>query len=163
MGSARAALIAAVVLCAACAGTSTSQATPPPASGCRAGPPEAGVYQPDRLQVIDPCKHAEGVVVDVAAEDDGDYHVWFTPDSAYAYLMNSENHFQGRPSMLGEITPSCPSSPPDGAAAAKCPKSQLHIPALGDHIAIDGPWVLDTNHGWREIHPVDSISVLGRA
>jgi hypothetical protein len=134
-----------------------------PQSGCRAGPPEAGVYQPDRLQVLDPCKHGEGVVVDVAAEDDGDYHVWFTPDPDYAQLMNSENHFQGRPAMLAEITPDCSDNPADSSAAAKCPKSALAIPGIGDHIAIDGPWVLDTNHGWREIHPVDSITVNGHA
>jgi len=24
---------------------------------------------------------------------------------------------------------------------------------------MDGPWVLDTDHGWREIHPVDSIQI----
>jgi len=34
---------------------------------------------------------------------------------------------------------------------------------IGDHIAIDGPWVLDTDHGWREIHPVDSIRILPAA
>ncbi len=48
-------------------------------------------------------------------------------------------------------------------SAARCPKSKLPIPKLGDHIAIDGPWVLDTNHGWREIHPVDSIQLLPSA
>jgi hypothetical protein len=117
------------------------------------------VYQPDRLQVINPCAHAEGVVVDAASEDDGDHHVWFTPDPAYAYLMNSEDHFQGRPSMLAEITPDCQGNPPDSSAAARCPKSDLPIPTIGDHIAIDGPWVLDTNHDWNEIHPVDSITI----
>jgi hypothetical protein len=65
--------------------------------------------------------------------------------------------------MLAEITPECPTStnPQDAQSAARCPKSNLAIPKLGDRIAIDGPWVLDTNHGWREIHPVDSIELLG--
>lgn len=130
------------------------------ANGCRVGPPEAGIYQPDRLKVLDPCKHAEGVVVDVAAEDDGDYHVWFKPDHGYASLMNREDHFQGRPAMLAEITPDCDGNPANSAAASKCPKTHLPIPRLGDHIAIDGPWVFDNNHGWNEIHPVDSIRVL---
>jgi hypothetical protein len=149
-------------LIAACAGTTATPVTHPQ-SGCTAGPPEAGVYQPDRLEVLDPCRHAEGTVVDVAAEDDGDYHVWFTPDPGYTGLMNSENHFQGRPAMLAEITPDCAGSPPDSSAAAKCPRSTLPIPKIGEHISIDGPWVLDTNHGWREIHPVDSINIRGSA
>jgi len=154
-------LIAAAILITAC-GTSSPVASPTPMlpSGCRAGAPEAHVYTPDRLKVLDPCKHAEGVLVDVAAEDDGDYHLWFTPDAAYTYLMNPEDHFQGRPSMLAEITPDCPGNPPDNVAAAKCPRTHLPIPKIGDHVAINGPWVLDTNHGWNEIHPVDSITQL---
>jgi hypothetical protein len=117
------------------------------------------VHNPDRLQVLDPCKHAEGIVVDVAHENDGDYHIWFKPDPTYVYLMNSENHFQARPAMLAEVTPDCPAAtnPPDAQSAAKCPKSDLPIPVIGQHVAMDGPWVLDTDHGWREIHPVDSI------
>jgi hypothetical protein len=111
--------------------------------------------------VLDPCRHAAGIVVDVAHEDDGDYHLWFTPDPAYIQLMNSENHFQARPAMLAEITPDCPaaSNPADAHAASLCPRTRLPIPRIGDRISIDGPWVLDTDHGWREIHPVDSIQI----
>lgn len=165
MGAARAALrlIAVGLLCAACAsggGAATRTSTPIAADGCRIGAPEAGVYQPDRLKVLDPCRHAVGVVVDVAAEDDGDHHIWFTPDAGYESLLNPENHFQGRPAMLAEITPDCEGNPPDNEAASKCPPSRLPIPKLGDHVAINGPWVLDMNHGWNEIHPVDSITIL---
>jgi hypothetical protein len=158
-----------VLLLAGCAGSAPSTAVPatptPVTIGCRTGAPEAGVHNPDRLQVLDPCKHATGVVVDVAHEDDGDYHVWFKVDPGLEYLLNPENHFQARPALLAEITPDCPeaTNPPDAQSAARCPKSTLPIPAIGDHIAIDGPWVLDTDHGWREIHPVDSIRILPRA
>ena len=131
--------------------------------GCRTGPPEAGVYHPDRLKVLDPCKHAAGVVVDVAHEGDGDYHVWFTVDPGYEALLNKdgENHFQARPAMLAEITPDCPLSthPPDANTAALCPRSQLPIPDIRDHIQLYGPWVFDVDHGWNEIHPVDSIQI----
>jgi len=121
----------------------------------------AGVHSPDRLQLLEACKHAEGIVVDVAHEDDGDYHVWFKPDPGYELLLNAQNHFQALPAMLAEIIPDCDltTNPPDAQSAARCPKSSLRIPSLGDHIAIDGPWVLDTDHGWREIHPVHSIQI----
>jgi hypothetical protein len=115
--------------------------------------------------VLDRCKHAEGTVVDVAHEDDGDYHVWFHVDAGYEYLLNAQNHFQARPSLLAEITPRCAAAtnPPDARSAAQCPKTNLSIPKLGDRIAIDGPWVLDTDHGWREIHPVAAIRILAHA
>ncbi|MGA7911911.1 MAG: hypothetical protein WCC30_10260 [Candidatus Dormiibacterota bacterium] len=78
------------------------------------GPPEAGVHNPDRLKVLEPCARAAGTVVDVAHEDDGDYHVRISPDPAYAYLVNSE-HFQAKPGMFAEIPlardPSCRRDP----------------------------------------------------
>jgi hypothetical protein len=151
---------------AACTTAASSTVTPTPpnvgTNGCRTSAPEAGVHNPDRLQVLDPCKHAAGIAVDVAHEDDGDYHLWFKPDPGFEYLLNSEDHFQAQPAMLAEITPDCPEStnPPDAQSAARCPKSTLQIPVIGDHIVIDGPWVLDVDHGWREIHPVDTIRIL---
>jgi hypothetical protein len=152
-------LVVIVCACSQATGLPASPSAPP--AGCRPGPPEAGVYNPSRLQVIDPCKHGEGVVVDVAHEDDGDYHVWFRADAGYENLLDSQDHFQARPAMLAEIIPDCPpaTDPPDAASAARCPKTKLPIPKIGEHIAVDGPWVLDTNHGWREIHPVDSIRI----
>lgn len=119
------------------------------------------MYSPDRLQVLAPCKHAAGSVVVVVHEDDGDFHIWFRPDSGFEALLNSENHFQSRPAMLAEIVPDCPlnSNPSNASAAARCPKTKLSIPVIGNHISIWGPWVLDTEHGWREIHPVDSIQI----
>jgi hypothetical protein len=159
--------LAVTVLLGGCSPASGAAGPSPTAAetGCRAGSPEAGVHNPDRLQILDPCKHAEGIVVDVAHEDDGDYHVWFRVDPGYEYLLNEQDHFQAKPSMLAEITPRCPPStnPPDARSAAQCPKTNLPIPKLGDRIAIDGPWVLDIDHGWREIHPVDAIHILGRA
>jgi hypothetical protein len=152
------------VLAFSCSGTSATTPGPSPLqAGCRTGPPEGGIYHPDRLKVLDPCKHAAGVVVEVAHEDDGDYHVWFTVDRGYEDLLNKngENHFQARPALLAEITPDCPlaTHPPDAKTAAQCPRSQLPIPDIGDHIQIYGPWVFDVDHGWDEIHPVDSIQI----
>jgi hypothetical protein len=155
------ALIAAACLLTACASSQTSALSSPHPSGCHGGAPEAGVYNPDRLQVLDACRHASGTVVDVAREDDGDYHLWFTVDQGYEGLLNAEDHFQAKPAMLAEITPACPfaTNPPDAVSAALCPPTTLTVPKIGDHIAIDGPWVLDNDHGWNEIHPVMAITI----
>lgn len=107
------------------------------------------------------CQHVTGTVVEVSPKVDGDYHVWFVVDPGFERLLNSDNHFQARPALLAEITPNCPlnTAPRDADSAAKCPKTTLPIPTIGDHIAIDGPWVLDRDHGWNEIHPVDAIAI----
>ena len=161
----RLALLAILYVSACGSSTGAISSTPPGENPCHRGRPEAGVYQPDRLQVLDACAHAEGVVVAVVPEPDGDYHVWIKVDPRYQRLLNPENHFQGRPALLAEITPDCPLStnPPNAGAAAKCPESKLTVPKPGARIAIDGPWVLDTNHGWNEIHPVDRLSIFAGA
>lgn len=155
-------LLTVLCLCACSPTTGATSSTPSAQSACHEGLPEAGVYQPDRLEVLEACAHAEGVVVAVIPEPDGDYHVWIDVEPPYRRLLNPENHFQGRPSLLAEITPECPlnTNPPNAGAAARCPVSKLTIPKRGDRIAIDGPWVLDTNHGWNEIHPVDTLRIL---
>ena len=111
---------------------------------------------------MDACEHAAGVVLAVVPEPDGDVHIWINVDEAYQRLLNGENHFQGRPALLAEITPDCETDPKDSQAAAHCPRSKLTIPRPGERIAIDGPWVFDTNHGWNEIHPVDTLKILAR-
>jgi hypothetical protein len=153
-----------VTVLAGCSQAPAPVAThPSPLTACGSGPPLAGIYQPDRLQILAPCRHAIGKVVSVTPEDDGDYHVWIVLDPGYSDLLNSEDHFQGQPTLLAEIVPDCPASsaPPDGPSAERCPPTKLTVPTAGRRVAIDGPWVLDTNHGWREIHPVDTIVILG--
>jgi hypothetical protein len=159
-------LAAALLVAGACSSSSTASTSPPAtatttSSGCRAGTPEAGVWNPDRLRVLNPCQHATGVVVQVIKEPDGDHHLWFRADPAYESLLNAENHFQGKPTMLAEITPDCPleTNLPDANSATRCPASNLPIPGPGDRIDVFGPWVMDLDHGWNEIHPVDSIVI----
>ena len=160
--------LSALIVIAVCACTSSapqagreSPASRSPVATCHAGAPEAGVWQPDRLRVLKPCQEAAGVVVQVIREPDGDHHLWFHVDTGYESLLNAENHFQARPAMLAEITPDCPleTNPPSADRAAQCPPTNLEIPGPGDHIDVYGPWVMDLDHGWNEIHPVDSIVI----
>lgn len=153
-----------VVLVGVCACTGGGSAgSTSPGHGCRSDPPLAGVWSPDRLQVLSACKHVTGIVAVTQPEPDGDHHIWLRVDPGYEYLLNAENHFQAEPALLAEITPDCPlaTNPPNAESADRCPRSTLPLPRTGDHIAIDGPWVLDTEHGWNEIHPVESIQILG--
>ncbi|MFL5767438.1 MAG: excalibur calcium-binding domain-containing protein, partial [Actinomycetota bacterium] len=42
------------------------------------------------------------------------------------------------------------------------PGQHLPIPSTGEHVAVFGTWVLDTDHGWNEIHPIWAIRYLDR-
>ncbi len=43
------------------------------------------------------------------------------------------------------------------------PRDGGHLPkpVVGQHLVLKGAWVLDTQHGWQEIHPVWSVTVNG--
>jgi Protein of unknown function (DUF3761) len=39
-------------------------------------------------------------------------------------------------------------------------KNSMSIPPVGTHVSVTGPWVLDLDHGWLEIHPVSSFGLV---
>lgn len=110
-----------------------------------------GVYHPQRLTVLSPCKKAAGTVMHVKLEagsgGDGDLHIQLKLDPAYASLKNTKNDVAQGGNLVVEYMPR------DGGHLPK--------PAVGDHFVLKGAWVLDTQHGWQEIHPVWSVTVNG--
>jgi hypothetical protein len=117
----------------------------PPAADVR-----KGVYHPERLTVLSPCKKAAGVVVHVkrdGGKGDGDLHIQLKLDAAYAALKNAKNDSDQGGNLVVEYMPR------DGGHLPK--------PIVGQHVLLRGAWVLDTQHGWREIHPVWSVRVNG--
>lgn len=131
---------------------------PPAARDCRAGDPLAGIYHPHRLRLLSPCQAAVGTVLAVIPEPDGDLHIWIAPDPGFEVLLNQYNRFAGQPALVVEISPECPGEPANSAAAAACPTSRLPAPVAGDHIRVTGPLLVDLNHDWQEIHPVNTIA-----
>jgi hypothetical protein len=108
-----------------------------------------GVYHPERLVVLDSCKHASGVVADIRTEEDGDLHVLVRLHPAFKHLVNKENWQQQHGWLVVELTP----------------RDHGHLPApyVHERIGLIGAWVLDTDHGWREIHPVWQETLHGHA
>jgi hypothetical protein len=127
----------------------TRSAKPPRFASC---PPPGnvllGVYHPERLIVVDSCQHASGVVADVRTEEDGDLHVLVRLDLGFRYLVNRQNRLQQHGWLVVELTP----------------RDHGHLPAPGidAHIGLLGAWVTDTEHGWKEIHPVWQETLNGR-
>lgn len=152
--------------------SSTPTATISPSSSPASGPapaPAPGsrctaslwqhIYHTARLHVISPCRTLAGTVREVIREADGDVHVWIVPDPAYVTLARGGIHGW----MTAEII--CHGSVIQADAVAACAgySSPLTVPVTGDHVKVTGSYVLDTDHGWTEIHPVSKISITGRA
>ena len=112
-----------------------------------AGSVLAGVYHPERLQVLDPCKQASGRVVEVRTEEDGDLHINVAPDPAYKDLLIPGNYSGENGDLVVEFMAR------DGG--------HLPAPKAGDHVDLVGAYVNDLQHDWAEIHPVWSVSING--
>ena len=141
------------------------------AAGCRAGNPLANVYHEDRLQVRNRCITVTGTVAYVAHENDGDFHVDLRLPPSEAHLLNNANVADQSGQLVTEIvpadepgcTPGRPPRPPHGSYNyGICTGADLSAPPVGARVAETGPYVLDANHGWMEIHPLWAIKVISR-
>jgi hypothetical protein len=103
------------------------------------------VYHAYRLRVLGSCRWYRGTVTSVRHEDDGDYHVDVAPDAGFAPFLDADNYSQQGGSLVTEIMPG----------------QRFPIPNVGDHVGMFGTWVLDTDHGWNEIHPIWAIQYGG--
>ena len=120
-------------------------AEPLPSPYCRPGNPLAGVYHPQRLEVKRRCRLVTGTVERVKFEAyDGDVHFDLRLDEADRGLLSNGNDRIGG-TLVVEIIPQ--------------DRSLVAVPDVGARISVVGPWVEDTTHGWREIHPAWWVSV----
>jgi len=131
----------------------------------RTGPPQgtAGcdatlwnyVYHPQRLEIVEACKTVEGVIEKVLREGDGDLHIRL--DVEDKSLLNEKN-FSGQHGML-VLESICQRTPTQADAIEPCRHyaGPFFDVRAGMRVRVTGPYVLDHEHGWMEIHPVTSI------
>lgn len=135
------------------AATSAASATPtaqlpvlapvPLRKYCHGGDPLVGVYSPWRLTVKSPCAAVTGVVAATDIEHDGDLHISLAEvDPKYLNAVNLRRTHQD---LVVEAVPDIP----------------MPTPPVGARITVIGPWVLDTQTGWLEVHPVWRILPAG--
>lgn len=106
---------------------------------CHSGFPLEGVYSPQRLTVKQPCVAVTGIAAMIDREHDGDLHISLT--GVDPKWLNQVNLQRSDRSLVVEAVPSIP----------------MTMPPLHSRVTIIGPWVLDTQTGWLEIHPVWAI------
>jgi hypothetical protein len=129
---------------------------------CRSGNPTANVYHPYRLQVVKACVTAAGIVETVRHEDDGDYHIDVLLDAAYRGMLDAGNVAYQHGWLVVEIVPAdepgCTVGQPPRPVSGTynygiCTGANETPPAIGQHVWITGPYVIDHWHNWAEIHP----------
>ena len=136
--------VATLLIGALMLGLSLRRGEPLPSPYCRGGDPLAGVYHPSRLQVKRRCELATGTVQKVKFEEyDGDVHIDLRLDEQDRDLLSDGNDRIGG-NLVVEVIPQ--------------DRSRVAIPDVGAHVSVVGPWVNDTAHDWREIHPAWWIS-----
>jgi hypothetical protein len=131
---------------------------PPPAiptrtfgpDGCYQGDPLAGVWLPSRLQVLNPCISVDGQVIavqlPVQGQGDGDLTFDIRVSGASQRLLNEANQRESNGGLHIEVVPA--------------DQDRLPVPAVGQHVRVQGPWVTDLVHGQNEIHPAWSLDIL---
>ena len=119
------------------------------------------VYNSYRLAVNQSCITITGTVANKINEADGDIHIRVTVDPAYSYMINSSNVSGQHGDLVCE--PLCTHTVTQSDAIASCAgyTNTVYIPNVGEHVAVTGSYVTDNNHGWNEIHPVTSITIVG--
>jgi hypothetical protein len=112
--------------------------------------------------VLTPCQTVTGVITGEHGSDDGDIDMPLALDPPFTNLLNNGNivnlngHLNVEAVCQGTIHSDIP------AASVSCGsfKGSVPIPPVGAHVQVTGSYVLDTNHGWMEIHPASVITVV---
>jgi hypothetical protein len=128
-----------------------------PASACNAGL-WTHVYQPERLKVVEPCTAAEGRITSVFPSTDGDLHIGLDPEQKSVLNLINATHAHRR--LIVEAVCDHPASGKEAAAACAGFISPVKAPKVGEHVRVIGTFVIDSDNGWTEIHPVTRIEVL---
>jgi hypothetical protein len=90
------------------------------------------------------CVLATGTVEKVKFEEfDGDVHIDLRPDPEFAGLLSDGNAQVGG-NLVVEVIPQ--------------DRLRVLVPDVGLRVSVVGPYVDDTTHGWREIHPAWWVS-----
>jgi hypothetical protein len=116
----------------------------------------------DRLKVIEPCKTVTGTLHFVGYEPDGDTHLRLDVDPQFKDLLNGKNADEGNMLVVESMCDKKPSQR-DTVAEGVCTNWHQHIyksDMNNKHVSVTGAYVEDVERGWREIHPVTSITVI---
>ncbi len=118
------------------------------------------VYNSYRLIPYSQCATITGTVYSLIHEADGDIHIRVTLDTAYSWMLNSGNIANQYGKLVVEPVCAVTVTQTDAIAACTGFTNTVYIPNVGEHVQVLGSYILDNDHGWNEIHPVTSITIV---
>jgi hypothetical protein len=131
----------------------TTAAVPP--AQCRPSDQDRYVYHPARLHILQSCIHVTGVVEASRIENDGDLHLQLRLDAPYQALLQPANRLEQGDLVVEPVCASLPLQPDALDVCVGDPHPVLDLPAPGQHVWMEGRYVLDGEHGnWAELHPL---------
>ena len=140
----------------------TSPSPSPATTAC--GDPHSHVYSPDRLRLYAACVTLTGTIQSETPQADGDFHVRLRVDPGQTCpgrpCLNGGNTSEQAGDMVLEPVCENPISQADAVTACVGYHNPLVLPPVNSHVEVMGAFVLDLDHGWNEIHPLESITVL---
>ncbi len=118
------------------------------------------VYNPGRLQILEPCISVTGTVDAVRKESDGDVHILFRLDQGFESLLNEKNILRQHGDLV--LEPICQGEIRQADAAEPCGRynGPCFEPEVGQRYQVWGTYVYDADHGWNELHPVSSMQPI---
>lgn len=126
----------------------------PPAQ-CGPSDQDRFVYHPARLHVLQVCLHVTGVVEASRLENDGDLHLQLRLDPPYQFLLQPANRLEQGDLVIEPVCASLPLQPDALAVCVGDAHPLTVLPAVGQHVWMEGRYVLDGEHGnWAELHPL---------
>jgi hypothetical protein len=128
------------------------------ASGCNAELWDH-VYRKARLHIIEGCISVTGTIRHIKREADGDDHIQLAVDPEFSKLLNERNKTAQGDTLILELICQGPVTQEDAEAACHDFHSTVDVPKAGTKVRVVGSYVLDSQQGWMEIHPVSSIEV----
>ena len=118
------------------------------------------VYNPDRLQKLNPCIAVTGTVDVSLADDDGDQHFLLMLDAGQENLLTKRNQKKKSGFLVVEIVCANPVKLKKAKSACAGYTNRIALPNVGAHVRVTGTHVIDSHNGWAEIHPVSRIEKL---
>jgi hypothetical protein len=118
------------------------------------------VYHPDRFIIEQKCLTVSGTIFSILREADGDVHIRLTLDKGQESLLNQKNIDAQHGCLVIEIIYVHAVTQADAIDDSKGYQNDVYVPKVGQHVLVTGPYVLDQQHGWKEIHPVTDVTLI---
>jgi len=118
------------------------------------------MHDVQRIKIVGACQTVTGVIATVGSSDDGDIDMQLTLDAGFGNLLNSGNVTKLNGNLQIEAICQAPvhADVPDAQRTCANFSGTVPIPAVGTHVRVTGVYVLDSDHGWMEIHPISVLT-----